>query len=55
MVTSSPKGWPTKAKEAPFPHEVRLAIEDTNPVFQCINIKIPKNAAKWPDIYVVTR
>ena len=28
------EGWPTKAKEAPFPHEVRLAPLDTNPVFQ---------------------
>ena len=27
------EGWPTKAKEAPFPHEVRLAPLDTNPVF----------------------
>ena len=25
--------WPTKAKEAPYPHEVRLAPLDTNPVF----------------------
>ena len=29
-------GWPTKAKEAPFPHEVRLTPLDTNPVFQCL-------------------
>ena len=28
------KGWPTKAKEAPSPHEVTLAPLDTNPVFQ---------------------
>ena len=28
------EGWPTKAKEAPFPHEVRLTPLDTNPVFQ---------------------
>ena len=28
------EGWPTKAKEAPSPHEVRLAPLDTNPVFQ---------------------
>ena len=28
------EGWPTKAKEAPFPHDVRLAPLDTNPVFQ---------------------
>ena len=28
------EGWPTKAKEAPSPHQVRLAPLDTNPVFQ---------------------
>ena len=28
--------WPTKAKEAPSPHEVRLALLDTKPVFQCL-------------------
>ena len=27
------EGWPTKAKEAPSPHKVRLAPLDTNPVF----------------------
>ena len=36
-MTPSLKGWPTKAKEAPSPHEVRL---DTNPVFQCLGEKI---------------
>ena len=30
------EGSPTKAKEAPSPHEVRLAPLDTNPVFQCV-------------------
>ena len=40
IVIPSLEGWPTKAKEAPSPHEVRLAPLDTNPVFQslCINI-----------------
>ena len=33
-MTPSLEGWPTKAKEAPSPHEVRLAPLDTNPVFQ---------------------
>ena len=28
------EGWPTKAKEAPSPHDLRLAPLDTNPVFQ---------------------
>ena len=31
-MTPSLEGVPTKAKEAP-PHEVRLAPQDTNPVF----------------------
>ena len=30
------EGLPTKAKEAPSPHEVRIALLDTNPVFQCL-------------------
>ena len=32
----SVEGWPTKAKEAPSPHEVRLTSLDTNPVSQCL-------------------
>ena len=36
IVTPSLEGLPTKAKEAPSPHEVRLALLDTNPVFQCL-------------------
>ena len=31
-MTPSLEGWPTKAKEVPSPHEVRLAPLDTNPV-----------------------
>ena len=34
IVIPSLEGWPTKAKKAPSPHEVRLAPLDTNPVFQ---------------------
>ena len=30
------EGWTTKAKEAPSPHEVRLALLDTNPVFESL-------------------
>ena len=31
------EGWPTKAKEAPSPHEVRLTpLDTTNPVFLCL-------------------
>ena len=32
------EGWPTKAKEAPSPHEVGLTPLDTNPVFQCLQV-----------------
>ena len=35
-MTPSLKGWPTKAKEAPSPHEVRLALLDTNPIFHSL-------------------
>ena len=35
IMIPSPEGWPTKAKEAP-PHEVRVTLLDTNPVFQCL-------------------
>ena len=35
-MTPSLEGWPTKAKEAPSPHELRLALLDTNPVFQSL-------------------
>ena len=30
-MTPSLVGWPTKAKEAPSPHEVRLTLLDTKP------------------------
>ena len=33
IVTPSLEGWPTKAKEAPSLHEVRLTPLDINPVF----------------------
>ena len=36
IVTPSLEGLPTKAKEAPSPHEVRLTPLDTNPVFQSL-------------------
>ena len=39
-MTPSLEGWPTNAKEAPSPHEVRLAPLDTNPVFQSLGGKI---------------
>ena len=30
------EGWPTKVKEAPSPHEVRMSPLDTNRVFQSL-------------------
>ena len=39
IVIPSLEAWPTKAKEAPFPCEVRLIPLDTNPVFQCLGDK----------------
>ena len=33
-MTPSLEGWPTKAKEAPSPHEARLTPLDTNQVLQ---------------------
>ena len=41
-MTPSQEGLPTKAKEAPFPHEVRLALLDTKLVFQCLGEKVPR-------------
>ena len=35
IMKPSLEGWPTGAKEAPSPHEVRLTLLDINPVFQC--------------------
>ena len=36
IVTPSLEGFPTKAKEAPSPHEVRLTPLEANPIFQCL-------------------
>ena len=35
-MTPSQEGLPTKAHEVPSPHEVRQALLDTSPVFQCL-------------------
>ena len=35
-MTPSLEGLPTKAKEAPSSHEVRMSPLDTNPVFQSL-------------------
>ena len=36
IVIPSLEEWPTRAKEAHSPREVRLTSLDTNPVFQCL-------------------
>ena len=38
-MTPALEGWPTKAKEAPSRHEVRLDALDTNPAFQSFGEK----------------
>ena len=45
-MTPSLEGWPTKAKETPSPHEVRLALLDTNPVYQSLG-EIPHKTCRW--------
>ena len=48
-MTPSLEGRPTKAKETPSPHEVRLAPLGTNPVFQyfaLINMKLKERVMK---------
>ena len=51
-MTPSLEGLPTKAKEAPSPHEIRLAPLDTSPVFQSlgVNQQIQKNQFLWSPI-----
>ena len=55
MVIPSLEGWPTKAKEAPSPHEVRLAPLDTNPVFQNLGGKSPFSFNQWNNLYLDIR
>ena len=47
-MTPSLEGSPTKAKEAPSPHEVRLATLDTSPDFNILgNIQLLNNPPKF--------
>ena len=39
-MTPALEGLPTKAKEEPSPHEVRLTPLDTNPIFQSLGINL---------------
>ena len=57
-MTPSLEGSPTKAKEAPSPHEVRLTLLETNPVFQCLgdnnlltSFRLPKQIVIWSSSY----
>ena len=50
-MTPSLEGSPTKAKEAPSPHEVRLAPLDTNPVFHSLGDDINNIVKLKPIIY----
>ena len=45
-MTLSLEGRPTKAKEAPSPHRVRLDLLDTNPIFQCLEVKFMLDCQK---------
>ena len=52
IMTPSLERLPTKANEATSPYEVRLAQLDTNPVFQCLLLKI--FIAKFGLVFVLT-
>ena len=47
VVIPSLEGWPTKAKEATSPHEVRLTPLDPNRLFQCLEKKDIDTKTKW--------
>ena len=58
-MTTSLEGLPTKAKEAPSPHEVRLDPLDTNPAVQenssrKYNAIVQENAmpSEWNDSFI---
>ena len=48
-MTPSLEGLPTKAKEAPSLHEIRLVPLDTNPVFQCLggSLSMQTDLSTW--------
>ena len=50
MVRPSLEWWPTKTKEAPSLHEVRLAPLDTNLVFQCLGEIIIMSSIKMSSL-----
>ena len=46
-MTPSLGGWPAKAKEAPSPHEVRLAPLDTKPGFLSLGGNLGKGFSNY--------
>ena len=52
-MARSLEGWPTKAKEAPSPHEVRLALLDTSPVLQCLGENITPKSLTFFSIIII--
>ena len=53
VFLSSLKGWPTKAKEAPFPHKLTLTPLDTKTVFQLFSILIIFNYFKYFELFKI--
>ena len=49
-MAPSLEGWPNKAKEVPSPHEVRLALLDTNAMFQCVRVDDDEKSSKNDEI-----
>ena len=52
IMTPLLKGWPTKAKEEPSPHEVRLAPLDTNPVLQSLGVETEIGKKIMPPVFI---
>ena len=47
IVILSLERWPTKAKEAPSPYDVRLTLLDTNAVFICLKNPYQESYILW--------
>ena len=47
IVIPSLEGWPTKAREAPSPYEVRLTVLDTNAVFKYLKNPYQESYILW--------
>ena len=54
IVTPPLEGWPSKVKEPPSPHEVRLTLLDTTPVFQCLIIYYQLITIRNPELHSLT-